>query len=468
MAARENQGLQIALIIFVILTILLIVTTFLFFRNFQEAQERIKGLTAENNTKDQAARTALEESAAIRSLMDPSQDKVESVQQAAAADFEAHGNGLAEADQNYLGLVDHMAKQVADANTRITEITAHETELADKLAAEEEATKKAIAEYTQTIQKVTADLEERKKQFDEARELMNQEKGDLNTKFAETQKRFDELSRSSGEQIATLTGEVGRLTNLLTVINDEKNRAVKANEVPDGAISWVNQRTRTVWINVGSDDGLRRQTAFSVFPVHAANPIESDSKGKIEVTRLMGGHMAEARIVEDDLSEPLMPGDRIFSPTWEPGRPERFGLAGHMDIDGDGTDDRQRIRNLIEMNGGVIDEELTADGTRKGRMSIQTKYLVLGDQPPAVEGSSALEGWSEIRSEAQTLGTRLVNVREFLDYMGYEPQERTVNLGSKTKPGDFKPRLPDGVQRTLPGSEGPGDLRRRSPRREDY
>ena len=37
MAARENQGLQIALIIFVMLTIILSVTTFLFYRNFKGA-----------------------------------------------------------------------------------------------------------------------------------------------------------------------------------------------------------------------------------------------------------------------------------------------------------------------------------------------------------------------------------------------------------------------------------------------
>ena len=49
------------------------------------------------------------------------------------------------------------------------------------------------------------------------------------------------------------------------MINDEKSRETKANEVADGKVTWVNQRSRTVWINLGSDDGLRRQTSFSVF-----------------------------------------------------------------------------------------------------------------------------------------------------------------------------------------------------------
>ena len=60
MAARENQGLQIALIIFVMLTIILSVTTFLFYRNFKGAQleaasakdSATKAQTAEREAQD--------------------------------------------------------------------------------------------------------------------------------------------------------------------------------------------------------------------------------------------------------------------------------------------------------------------------------------------------------------------------------------------------------------------------------
>ena len=41
MASRENQGLQIALILFVMMTVVLSVTTFLFFRKYQEEQLKI-------------------------------------------------------------------------------------------------------------------------------------------------------------------------------------------------------------------------------------------------------------------------------------------------------------------------------------------------------------------------------------------------------------------------------------------
>ena len=47
--ARENQGLQIALIVFVMLTILLGVTTYLGFRQYDDAATNATTLTTENS-----------------------------------------------------------------------------------------------------------------------------------------------------------------------------------------------------------------------------------------------------------------------------------------------------------------------------------------------------------------------------------------------------------------------------------
>ena len=47
--ARENQGLQIALIVFVMLTILLGVTTYLGFRQYNDAAINVARLTTDNS-----------------------------------------------------------------------------------------------------------------------------------------------------------------------------------------------------------------------------------------------------------------------------------------------------------------------------------------------------------------------------------------------------------------------------------
>ena len=69
MAARENQGLQIALIIFVMLTIVLAVTTYVFFSSSQEYQTKAKTADDARNTSETAMRTAIEESTEFRKLL---------------------------------------------------------------------------------------------------------------------------------------------------------------------------------------------------------------------------------------------------------------------------------------------------------------------------------------------------------------------------------------------------------------
>ena len=69
MAARENQGLQIALIIFVILTIILIVTTYMFFSSSQKEKEANKALASDNSNKDNQAREAARESEALKNTL---------------------------------------------------------------------------------------------------------------------------------------------------------------------------------------------------------------------------------------------------------------------------------------------------------------------------------------------------------------------------------------------------------------
>ena len=289
---------------------------------------------------------------------------------------------------------------------------------------------------------------------------MNKGKKELTDKFESKQKDFQDLTKKSSEQIAGLTAETSKMSQRLKAKNEKELAEQKANEVPDGKITRVNQVTRTVWINLGSEDNLRRQTSFSVYGADDSNPVDAERKGKIEVVRVMQSHIAEARIVEDDLSNPIMIGDPVYSPAWEPGRVEHFALAGKMDIDKDGADDRQRVRDLIALNGGAIDAEVGTDNKRSGKMSINTKFLVLGDEP-SPEGKTNTYG--EIRTEAQTLGVRIVSVNEFLNYMGYKSEERTVRLGKEANPADFKARLPEGVQRVRAGTTPAPDQRKKAP-----
>ncbi len=213
--------------------------------------------------------------------------------------------------------------------------------------------------------------------------------------------------------------------------------------MPDGEITWVNQKTRIAQLNLGRADGLQRQISFSVFDVDESNLAGAKKKGSIEVTRVFDAHQSEARIVDDDYTNPIVPGDVVYSPLWQPGLSMRFALAGLMDIDGDGVSDRKLIKNLIALNGGVVVAEVADDGTREGELSIHTRYLVLGERPTVTQNAAAgssgavIEEYGRILREAEQFGVQQLPLERLISDLGYRGSARTVALGKNAKEQDF-------------------------------
>src|SRR5262249_17780677 len=160
----------------------------------------------------------------------------------------------------------------------------------------------------------------------------------------------------------------------------------------------VNQRNGTVWINLGRNDALRRQVSFTVHTPDSKPGGTEGKKGSIEVTQILGDHLAEAKITGDSLTNPILPGDKIYTPLWDPNRPERFAIAGKIDINGDGQDDREQLKSLIALSGGAVDAELDAEGKMIGAISADTRYLIAG---PIQD--KARNAWTKMASDASLL-----------------------------------------------------------------
>ncbi len=465
MAARENQGLQIALIIFVILTIILIVTTYMFFSNYSQERDRAKSLAEQNASANSTAQKANADADEIKTLLggDPA-ITLDALKEAARADIQAHGDNMVESKQNYRALVELMAGKIRSLEEAKTQLTAETASLNAQLAANQQAAQVEVAQYVDKLTTTAADLEGERAKFSQDRTELTGQMEQLNSKFQSANAERERVAQQTAGQIASLSGELKRNEDLLDRMRNQEEIEARANEYPDGKITRVNQRTRLVWLNVGPADGLRNQTSFVVVAPEDGNPVKSKPKASIEVVRLTNDHQAEARIIEDDLSNPVMPGDLIFSTVWDANRQEHFALVGTMDINNDGVEDTQLVHDLIALNGGVIDAQVV-DGKKTGDMSLETKYLVMGERPgtSGTVENGELTAFSEMMSEAQKLGVKTIPVSEFLDYMGYQGQERTVNLGKAANPADFTPRLPHGTQRVIRGKGQPDEYRRTRP-----
>ncbi|NOX56831.1 MAG: hypothetical protein GXP27_20800, partial [Planctomycetes bacterium] len=190
-----------------------------------------------------------------------------------------------------------------------------------------------------------------------------------------------------------------------------------------------------------------------------------DIKGAIEVINVIDAHTSVARILEDDIYRPILPGDPIYTPLWSPGRQEVISFVGIIDLDGDGESDREELHDLVAGAGARIDNEVLDDGRRiyytdfpnhyvefdyeSGRpgIDVHTKFLVIGQIPDV--NSVALEKEKDqienilkhldaMRKEARRQGVRIVSLNDFLSWIGYKPKRRLHIPGVAGRPYTLK------------------------------
>jgi hypothetical protein len=451
MAARENQGLQIALIIFVVLTIALAVSTFMFFSKFDEERNKIAEYEKKASEANKLANDYQSELKEVKTILGAAPaDGLKAIQEAKEKDFKALGHGMGEDKQNYRALAMQLEKTLKEAQGNLIAAQEREKKLNDKIKVDETTKVKEVSTYKQST-------EDRKTDYDEEREkLMKSVASADDAKQAALQK-IEAQKKSFDKDKAALAVEIqdrdATIKKLSDVIEKQK-RVLREGEAElefaDGTVRWVNQGEQLAWIDKGSADGLRQQVSFKVIDREEPNPATAPTKATIEVVRVTDSHSAEARIISDNPSDPIMPGDLLFSTAWQPGRIEHFAVAGFTDVDGDRISDRDLVKQLIQVNRGVLDAELTDKGDLVGELTPGTKYLILGDKPTDkdVKGD-ILKNWSRMMANAETLGIRVLPLSQFLDYVGYKAQQRTVALGRDADPSSFKPKMPDVPQKSI-------------------
>ncbi len=83
---------------------------------------------------------------------------------------------------------------------------------------------------------------------------------------------------------------------------------VPAKQPLRGKIVWVDRKAQAVWINLGQANGLERNAKIPVM-----QPMDDEAiKARIEVVRLLGKHLAEARILSEPQENPIRKGDPVF------------------------------------------------------------------------------------------------------------------------------------------------------------
>jgi hypothetical protein len=141
--------------------------------------------------------------------------------------------------------------------------------------------------------------------------------------LAEIKAQFQkDMEKKANAEVKTVRDRIAALSDENRQLREKLRKFEQPTiDQPQGEITWADQRSRTVWLNLGRADGLKPGVRFGVYPPEARDL--DKKKASVEVTRISGDHQSEARIVEDKTSDPITLGDTVYSRAFSPATPRQ-------------------------------------------------------------------------------------------------------------------------------------------------
>jgi hypothetical protein len=465
--ARENQGLKIVLIVMFVLTIILGVTTYLFSSKYLDEKAKAATLDQNLSAANREKQTLEGFNQKLKEMLFGSQEAqqwdLERVTAEYNVDMLTYAAGYGDVDESYRPVLAHLYEQINSKNAGLADAKRALQDADERYQAWRVQILAQVEEHENAEREAEGSLKNAKATYDSTLAQIRAGQSTLQTSWNAAREASESRFNQVQAKLANATEEIGRLNIRLENQGDRlEELSPETVEVPDGEIRWIDQGTGTVWISLGQADSLRRQTTFSIYPSDLTNLAKARKKGSIEVIQINGEHLAEAKILEDVISDPIIIGDKIFTPVWNPGEAVRFAMVGLMDIDGDEKSDLPLVKQLIEMSGGKVDYWVDNLGNREGQMTIATRYLVVDSESLDVragpgeggqEAASVRAGvHSEVIEEARKRGIKTITLADLLRQMGWKRQSHVVRFGREADPRDFEPKPAEGVPRVSTGT----------------
>lgn len=473
-AARESQGYVIAVIILVLLSLVLALVAFLGWssagehasvrekleeqQKFNEAYLKIEdykiqallgmigdeGKTPDDiktsvNLMNTAATSGTFETSERQQLNDLVANfrKIEERYQAEVLDTLVTIDGVDVKQATYRerirNLVNVVAKKVNQNVVQIRQTSDAEKTAEVKIKEKDEELKVAQAAALEA-QKLLAETNALK--LASEKELKN-EVAAATEKLTEKIGAFDEfkqvaskMERDFTKQVQTLDTEVANLQRRI------RRFTTQSFEYADAKITNVSSPLHTVFLDIGSRDGLAVNRTFSIYDASVTNFEDAPIKGSIEIISLRESS-CEARIKDEDPTNPILRGDQALSPVWDPGVTVRYALSGRFDMDGDKFDDTDKLIREIERNGGEVVVRHDEEGNITGELNTSIDFLVEGNKT-LIDEPGIINAMKKMREDADKYTVTELEMDKLLKQMGQSSRATTVKFDIDA--GGFSPR----------------------------
>lgn len=459
MASRDNQTQQIILIVFILLTILMAVGLVMVNNSRKTSIARAKDASDKASEAQRIQRELQAEASNYKIWIGyPEADTYQTLQATYDEDMQRWGSTFEESSRSFRTILENIFEENRKLAQSEGDAKAQVKEFKQKLLATEAQKNEQIAKFEAESKKAQQDKESLRNEFESSRRQIDKEKQEIADQLAEQRTKIDDLVAGHNDAQAVLQKKITDLQRVIEILKSNQTPTDPYAQPADGRVAWVNQREGKVWINLGEADQLRPQVTFSVYSGDTNDVNAAVTKGSIEVVRILSAHMAEARITNDESIRPLMEGDKVYSQVWNRGRQVGFAITGVIDLDDDGSQDLDQLKRIIQLNNGKVDAVPSEDGSIEGKMTVDTRYLILGKHPEDARRPSeaARKAYQQMSADADTLNIEVITLEEFLSLMGWQVEHRAVAVGQSARAQDFpaRPRNQDDYKpRTLNSSK---------------
>ncbi len=466
MAARENQGYLIAVIILVLACLILALLAFLgFYKSFENHDlatqfeskfKQMERVAEAYQLKGQIASALIGENCESLAEIDTLDNKLNSLKDRITNETDrlelsnietqvqkligqhndkkllflgTAANAQTE-DLTYMGLLQNFAGSMGRLVNDSVVLQNEQTRIKEEADAKIDAKQKEVDQAQAELVKTKSELDQARVDHDEYVKLTT-------STLNEIQLTVKSVEDDRNNVRTTLSNQVTDAQNLLAQAEKKYNDAKKRLDdyerenwdLADGKIMRVANSENIVYLNRGVLDGLKTTQTFSVYDANTTNFDKNNPKAAIEVTRVFE-KSAEARIRQEDPLNPVLIDDVVVNPVWDPGHSVRVAIAGVFDLDHDGFDDRDRLIRMIQQNGGTVVAFNDSEGNISGEIDSSTRYFVLGD-PPKMDNDTNPEinrAIRKLRDLAKEYQIQEIDTRKLLNWMGQHGQPQIERL----------------------------------------
>ncbi len=353
-------------------------------------------------------------------------------------------------NKNYPKLAEYLTKELRAKNAQVDAAAKAYAELTKKTentVKSETAGREAAEKKTAEMEKLLA--EERisyQKKLDDAQETItqvNKTLQDSNAKSAEEKKKLEANLKAKTTQAAELVARNLSLVERIRILEGEDFQSAQ------GVITSTAEGGAIVWINLGSADGLRPGVKFGVVKPDELRLKEARPKAQLEVHEILGDHQARGKVVSGTIKDPVVAGDLVYSPAWQKGRKVQFALMGKLDMNDDGLDDREAIKAMITQSGGEVTEDLDPNGKVQGRMTADTRWLVVGKSYDVSKTAELdprqkvfSEKYKDMERRAKELAVSTINLDKLLSWIRSSGGDHAISMGIGAKGSDLSDKQP--------------------------